>query len=377
MVYFYLVRVWAKMALPLLIAIRACMPVWAPPEDPDNLSMVPADPNFIWAAVYGARNKVDGKWYFGETEAFKERFGTHKRQSHKKKGDKNFKKKYFYSALRKHGWDQFEWFFFWKWEYNGELTDPEKQYLKDNFLHPAEAFLINKYGTMDRTKGYNRMRSGKGGVVSAEARAKMSAAAMGNTRAPIISVIRWQIIKDISPEEQEVTLTLYPSGVVAGRETGVSCGNITRACKNFGRRSCGGCYWSYAAGFELEFDTLITVRRVGTIPMTTEMRKQALVSVHPIANGKAVEQWHDSKCACAHALTRQSSTADNPKTFCHTSIIYCLNGDRNHHHGVHFRRVTTEKREDFNEHGTREAAFVPELYLTKKKKARNKRKRNK
>ena len=362
------------MTLPLLIAIRASMPVWTAPDDPDNLSMVPVDPDFKWAAVYGARHKVDGKWYFGESEAFKKRFQTHKRQSHKKKGDKDFVDTYFYRATRKYGWDAFEWFIFWKWEYKGELTEPEKQYLKDNFLFPAETFLIKKYDTMDRSKGYNLKLSGKGGVFSADTKAKMSAARMGHTNTPTIPVIRWQIHRDISPEEQEVTLTSYPSGTAAAMETGFNGGSITTACKNFGVASAGGFYWSYAAGFDLEFGKVIQVPRVGKIPKV-KIVKRLIISVHPIPNGMAVEQWHDGVRPGAHALTQQSSM-DNPKTFDQSSICHCLDGIRSQHQGVYFRRVTTEKREHFNEYATRVEAFVPELYMTKKQKACNKRKRN-
>ena len=77
------------------------------------------------------------------------------------------------------------------------------------------------------------------------------------------------------------------------------------------------------------------------------MRKLAVISKLKLANGDYLEQWHDSM----HESGRTLSTADKKVTT--TKISACCSGKAKTHAGYEFRRVTTEKRADFDKDGKR------------------------
>ena len=74
-----------------------------------------------------------------------------------------------------------------------------------------------------------------------------------------------------------------------------------------------------------------------------------------------LEQWHDSM----HEGGRTLSTAD--KTVDSGNISKCCSGKLKTHRGYEFRRVTTEKRKDFDKDGKR---TVPHNHLYKNTKKR-------
>ena len=76
-------------------------------------------------------------------------------------------------------------------------------------------------------------------------------------------------------------------------------------------------------------------------------RKQAVISKLKLPNGDYLEQWHDSM----HESGRTLSTADKKVTT--TKISACCSGKAKTHAGYEFRRVTTEKRADFDKDGKR------------------------
>ena len=87
---------------------------------------------------------------------------------------------------------------------------------------------------------------------------------------------------------------------------------------------------------------------VGDVPMSgNEMRKLAVISKLKLANGGYLEQWHVSMEESARTL----STAD--KKLNQGNISNCCSGNRKSHQGYQFRRVTTEKRKDFDKDGKR------------------------
>jgi group I intron endonuclease len=98
--------------------------------------------------VYKAANKVNGKCYVGLTQ--------HKlniRKSTHKSSMKNGEKTPFYVALRKYGWESFEW----------ETLDTAES-LED--LVKKEAHWIEKFNSLDSNFGYN---SRKGNVTPKKA----------------------------------------------------------------------------------------------------------------------------------------------------------------------------------------------------------------
>jgi len=82
---------------------------------------------------------------------------------------------------------------------------------------------------------------------------------------------------------------------------------------------------------------------VGNVPRTSH----AVISKLEIAKDKFLEQWHLSM----HEAGRTLSTAD--KKLNHGAISGCCSGKAKTHKGYTFRRVTTEKREDFDEDSKR------------------------
>ena len=77
----------------------------------------------------------------------------------------------------------------------------------------------------------------------------------------------------------------------------------------------------------------------GSAETTSE---QAVISKLKLANGDYLEQWHDSMTEAGRTL----STTDKKVSF--TLISACCSGKQKTHAGYQFRRVTTEKRKDFD-----------------------------
>ena len=75
--------------------------------------------------------------------------------------------------------------------------------------------------------------------------------------------------------------------------------------------------------------------------------RSAIISKLKLANGDYLEQWHVSMSEAGLTL----STAD--KKFNHGAISKCCSGKQKTHAGYEFRRVTTEKRKDFDKDGKR------------------------
>nr|DAF80786.1 MAG TPA: intron associated endonuclease [Bacteriophage sp.] len=97
--------------------------------------------------VYMHTNKIDGKKYVGQT--------CQKTNERWKNGKGYENSTYFYNAILKYGWDNFEHEII-----ASNLTKEEA----DNF----EALLIDKLDLMNRNKGYNLMSGGSGGRPSKE-----------------------------------------------------------------------------------------------------------------------------------------------------------------------------------------------------------------
>jgi len=108
-----------------------------------------------------------------------------------------------------------------------------------------------------------------------------------------------------------------------------------------GRKSAGGYLWWHCKETDV-YDEDITVEWVGNLPGTpSTICNQAIISTLKLANGDYLEQWHDSMLKGALTL----STAK--KKVWQGNISACCRGKRKSHAGYQFRRVTTEKKEDF------------------------------
>ena len=335
--------------LPILVSVFATLPVFKPPGDFEPEWLVPADPSFTGGANYVILNLIDGKRYEGETVNFKKRYGKHlHNMKNKNAKGHNYHR---YRAMRKHGIENFRFYFrrTFKFEGREKLNPTEKKAFnkkfKDECLYPCETYWILRLGLMDDSKGYNKMETGKGGagrVWTDEQKAKLSAALMGIGAKP---VTRCEILED-GETHQKVRLTRYESTIAAeAANPGAHHGMISGCCLKRKRyKSAGGYLWWHCKENDI-YDEDITVEWVGDVPRVCV--KSAIISKLKLANGDYLEQWHDSM----HEGGRTLSTANKKVSFKHISA--CCNGRRKRHQGYEFRRVTTEKRKDFDKDGKR------------------------
>ena len=329
--------------LPILVSVFATLPVFKPPDSFEPEWLVPADASFAGDANYVAINKVTGKRYEGESVCFKARHNKHKNNPFNAKLKEEQKK--FYNSIRKHGFDKFDFYFRHKFIFVGleKLNEIEKKTFyarfKESFSHPCETYWIRRLNLIK--DGYNLKESGEGGaghIFTEEQKARMSAAA---AKKP---VTRCEILED--GEMQKVRLTRYESAVAAERATpGAYQQSISACCLNYkGVNSAGGYLWWHCEEDDV-YDEDITVKWVGNVPETHV--QSAIISKLKLPNGDYLEQWHVSM----HEGGRTLST-DDKKVFV-SNISKCCLGKHKTHAGYQFRRVTTEKRKEFDEDGKR------------------------
>jgi len=326
--------------LPILVSVFATLPVFKPADSFEPEWLVPADPTFTGGANYVILNLINGKRYEGETVNFKDRYKSHI----KTMKNKNIKghDKYLYRAMRYYGIKNFRFYFRRTFVFEGreKLSNIEKRAFnkkfKDECLYPCETYWIRRLGLMDRSRGYNRKESGRGGaghVWTAAEKAKASAAQMGKGTKP---VTRCEILED-GETHQKVRLTRYESVIAAERANpGAGHANISKCCTKK-KKSAGGYLWWHCKEDDI-YDKEIIVPWVGDMPHVHV--RSAIISKLKLAEGY-LEQWHRSMLEAGSTL----STAEKKVSFKH--ISRCCNGKRKTHQGYQFRRVTTEKKEDF------------------------------
>jgi group I intron endonuclease len=116
--------------------------------------------------VYKFTNKISKKIYIGQSIRLEKRIKEHKYESF----HLLTKNKYFYSAIRKYGWDNFEW------EILIQVT--EDSWTK-KLLNFYETYFIGYYNSMYNQNGYNVRLPCYYTEYSEETRAKMSNAKKG------------------------------------------------------------------------------------------------------------------------------------------------------------------------------------------------------
>lgn len=93
--------------------------------------------------IYSYRNKLNNKKYIGQTTRPKQRKWEHHCHAFTRGSNKHF-----YNAIKKYGWEMFEYTVLE--EYNFESFEELKAKLNER-----EMFFINEYHTMDKKYGYN------------------------------------------------------------------------------------------------------------------------------------------------------------------------------------------------------------------------------
>jgi group I intron endonuclease len=111
--------------------------------------------------IYIFQNKLNNKIYVGQTVDFERRVKTHFKNA---KG--NHKNLYFYGALRKHGFENFNYFVI------EDLSSFEE-------MNEAEKFWIEYFRSWDKNFGYNLTFGGEGSIPNSATREKMRQAKLG------------------------------------------------------------------------------------------------------------------------------------------------------------------------------------------------------
>ena len=113
---------------------------------PEELFSAPKKPG-----IYYFRNKLNGKYYIGQAEDLRRRLRKHVSNFKHEACDNPI-----YRALKKYGWENFEWGIFEVYE-EGYSEEVDKK------LDEAEMFYIKQYNSYGKT-GYNQTLGGDGGI---------------------------------------------------------------------------------------------------------------------------------------------------------------------------------------------------------------------
>lgn len=188
--------------------------------------------------IYKIENKLNGKIYIGKSTNESRRLSDHKDQSKRTKTK-------FYNAVRKYGWENFEYSII-------EEMDMETKQQLNLHLSLREIYYINEFNTIK--KGYNTTIGGEGvcGLLhSDESKKKMSdkrkflyeTNQLDRRGKPIIQL-----------DEYNNFIKEWDSIKSAEIELGIQRPHIIGCCK-FQRRTCGGFRWVYKDEYGLEDTT--------------------------------------------------------------------------------------------------------------------------
>ena len=281
---------------------------------------VPEDASFNGRVIYKFTSPVD-KGYIGKSVAFKSRVSGHRTAAYAKKDGDWVKKTKWKEAIRDFGWDNLR----------VEILErvPEEVSLEDR-----ERYWIARLNTVF-PNGYN-MNEGGGGVIkhTEEAKAKISAKAMGNTNKPTKPVTSREILESYDDGTQKVKFVSYASAMEAERKTGVNQSHIAKCC-NEKNNSAGGFFWHFT-----KEDDLVGERKVPSIVNVPKIcLRRAVFSTSP--GGK--KQRHEGGRAAGRTLSKSTG-----KKFSSGHISECCNGNATHHHGYSFRFESDEAENNKN-----------------------------
>lgn len=186
--------------------------------------IVPKDGMFV-GYIYVFRNKINKKIYIGKTtELFKLRFNEHKYNAFTK-----LTKTYFYNALRKYGWDEFDKFVIYQTDYNNSKKEIDK------IICEKEKFYINLFRTDCSDFGYN-LTSGGDGVCgykfSEETKAQMSKARSGENHWHYGKLNDYNSKKVLQFDLDFNFIKEWPSSAEIARQLNCKSSNIIRCCSN-------------------------------------------------------------------------------------------------------------------------------------------------
>lgn len=187
------------------------------------------DKTKIVGTIYCFINTINNKLYIGETvrSDFNERFNEHRSKSDK--GIIN----YFYNAVRKHGWDNFNKIIL-------RQTDvlentPENKEALNSIVNNWETELIAKYNTTNSSFGYN-LTSGGDGIVNythtEETKKRLSETHSGENHWHYGKLNVGSSNKILQFTETGELIKEWPSAAEIARQLGFKTSNISNCCNN-------------------------------------------------------------------------------------------------------------------------------------------------
>ena len=163
--------------------------------------------------VYVHTNKINGKKYVGVTQ---------KKPEKRWRNGNGYERQYFYNAILKYGWENFEHTIL-----KTGLTQEEANYY--------EKYYIKEFDSLLGHNGYNAAIGGYDAGMTGLHHSEESKKKMSENR-PSKPVIQFSKTSEFIAE--------YPSTREAERQTGCNQGHICECCK--GRlKTCGGYIWKY------------------------------------------------------------------------------------------------------------------------------------
>ena len=177
--------------------------------------------------IYVAECTVTGKRYVGQTVQ-----GLEKRQADHRRDSKRLDNR-FYRAIRKYGWDNFNW---------AVIVEGVESV---ESLNSLEQYWIKELDTFKN--GYNSTTGGEGFLMSEETKRKMSDSQRGrknpNWKKFGMDNPLSKCILQLDRSTKEV-LAEFAGAREAERITGINHSNISQACQG-NRKVVGGYYWKY------------------------------------------------------------------------------------------------------------------------------------
>ena len=170
--------------------------------------------------VYQHKNKINNKVYIGITSRDPQtRWGS--------QGCNYKSSPYFYNAIQKYGWDNFE--------HNILYTNLTKEQ-----ACKLEQTLIQKYNAMNREFGYNSTSGGEIFVMNEETKRKISKALIGNQNGlgHPCSEEKKKILKQKAKKKPVYCLeldTVFESVQECGRQLDIPATNISKLCGGRGK----------------------------------------------------------------------------------------------------------------------------------------------
>jgi len=276
--------------------------------------------------IYKATNKINGKVYIGQTEKDLEwRKNKHKQDS--KRMDT-----YFYRAIKKYGWDNFEW----------EVIDDTAQNRKE--LNELEKYYIAQYQSfVDKTKGYNSTSGGEYGYKITEEQKQQRSERVRGDKNPFSNkqrVFSWKG-KHFSEEHKKhlsealtgrpapwatgsnnwcaqpvinlMTLKQYNTIQEAANAENISVNSIDRNLRGV-TEFCKGCKWAY-------------LRDIDDVSKLTPLPRKIFGSRNKIY------------CPETDTIYNSLTEANSIFHFATKTIRECCLGIRDNYKGYHFRFI--------------------------------------